>query len=55
MEPEHRWVARSLERDWNEKLSVLAQLERDYTEIAPVASRYVSEAERHRILQLVYV
>jgi hypothetical protein len=54
VEPEYRLVARSLERDWNEKLSVLAQLERDYTAIAPVASRHVSEAERQRILQLVH-
>jgi DNA invertase Pin-like site-specific DNA recombinase len=54
VEPEHRLVARSLERDWNEKLSVLDQLERDYTEVAPVASSYVSEAERQGILKLVH-
>ena len=54
VEPEYRLVARNLERDWNEKLSILAQLERDYTAIAPVASRTVSAAERHRILQLVH-
>ncbi len=54
VDPEYRLVARNLERDWNEKLSVLVQLERDYTAIAPVASRTVSAAERHRILQLVH-
>jgi DNA invertase Pin-like site-specific DNA recombinase len=54
VEPENRLVARSLERDWNEKLSVLDQLERDYTEVAPVASSHVSEAERQGILKLVH-
>jgi DNA invertase Pin-like site-specific DNA recombinase len=54
VEPENRLVARSLERDWNEKLSVLAQLERDSTEVAPVASSHVSEAERQGILKLVH-
>jgi DNA invertase Pin-like site-specific DNA recombinase len=54
VEPENRLVARSLERDWNEKLSVLAQLERDATEVAPVASSHVSEAERQGILKLVH-
>ena len=54
MEPEHRLVARSLERDWNEKLSVLDQLERDYAAMAPAASSHVSEAERQAILDLVH-
>jgi len=54
VEPEFRLVARTLERDWNEKLSVLDQLERDYAERAPVASSHVSEAERQGILDLVH-
>jgi len=54
VEPEHRLVARSLERDWNEKLTVLDQLERDYTAMAPAAARQVSEAERQGILDLVH-
>jgi Recombinase/Recombinase zinc beta ribbon domain len=54
VEPEHRLVARSLERDWNEQLSVLDQLERDDTELAPVASGHISEAERQGILDLVH-
>jgi len=54
VEPEFRLVARSLERDWNEKLSVLDQLERDYTETAPAASRHVSEAQRQGIVDLVH-
>ena len=54
MEPEHRLVARSLERDWNEKLGVLDQLERDYAAMAPAAASHVSEAERQGILDLVH-
>jgi hypothetical protein len=54
VEPEYRLVARSLERDWNEKLTVLDQLERDYAEQAPAASRHVSEAQRQGILDLVH-
>src|SRR5262245_5245105 len=54
VEPEHRLVARSLERDWNEKLTVLDQLERDYTAVAPGAAHHVSEAERQRIIALAY-
>ncbi len=47
-------MARSLERDWNEKLTVLEQLERDYATLAPAASSHVSEAERQGILDLVH-
>jgi DNA invertase Pin-like site-specific DNA recombinase len=54
VEPEHRVVARTLERDWNEKLSVLDQLERDYAALRPAASSRVSEAERQGILDLVH-
>ena len=54
VEPEHRLVARSLERDWNEKLLALAQLEREYRERIPEASRQVSEAEQQGILDLVH-
>lgn len=53
VEPEYRLVARSLERAWNEKLSVLAQLERDYSAMVPVTSQTVSAVERQRLLNLV--
>jgi hypothetical protein len=53
-EPEYRLVARNLERDWNEKLTVLDQLERDYQELAPAASNQISEAQRQGILDLVH-
>jgi DNA invertase Pin-like site-specific DNA recombinase len=54
VEPEYRLVARSLERDWNEKLTALDQLTREYTELAPGAAHHVSEAERQGILDLVH-
>ena len=54
VEPEYRLVARSLERDWNEKLAALAQLERDYAEMRPAASSHVSAAERQGIIDLVH-
>jgi Recombinase zinc beta ribbon domain/Recombinase len=54
VEPEHRLVARSLERDWNEKLSALDQLERDYAAMRPAASSHVSAAERQGIIALVH-
>jgi hypothetical protein len=52
--PEYRLVVRSLERDWNEKLTALDQLERDYAEMRPAASSQVSEAERPGIIDLVH-
>jgi len=54
VEPEYRLVARNLERDWNEKLTVLDQLERDSQELAPAASNHISEAQRQGILDLVH-
>jgi hypothetical protein len=47
-------VARSLERDWNAKLTVVDQLEREYTTVPPLAASHVSEAERQRIVALAY-
>jgi hypothetical protein len=54
VEPEHRCVARSLERAWNEKWSVLEQLERDYAELRPAASSQGREAERQGMIALVH-
>ena len=53
-EPEHRVVARRLDRDWHEKLSVLDQLERDYAARRPAAASHVSEAERQGMIALVH-
>ncbi len=52
VDPDHRLVARSLERDWNEKLTMLDQLEREYAMRPPVQSLIVSDTERSRILAL---
>ena len=35
VEPENRLVARSLERDWNDKLATVERLERDAPDLAP--------------------
>ena len=43
-----------MERDWNEKLSALDQLERDYAEMRPAASSHVSEAERQGMIDFVH-
>jgi len=54
VEPENRIVARRLEQDWNEKLTAVDQLERDYMTGPPLAASHVSEAERQRIVALAY-
>jgi hypothetical protein len=45
-------VARSLERDWNEKLTALARLEREYATQPPLAAQRLGPTERHRIRAL---
>jgi hypothetical protein len=52
VEPENRLVARSLERDWNEKLTALDRLEREYAAHPTPESLIVNEEERARILAL---
>jgi len=52
VDPEYRLVARTLERDWNEKLAALAALEREYATMPPLTARLVSPEERQRILAL---
>jgi hypothetical protein len=52
VDPENRLVARSLERDWNDKLAALATLEREYAAMPPLTARLVSPEERERILAL---
>lgn len=52
VEPENRLVARSLEREWNEKLVELERLQKEY-EIRPQPQvQLASVAERQRILAL---
>jgi DNA invertase Pin-like site-specific DNA recombinase len=52
VEPENRLVARSLERDWNEKLTTLDRLEREYATHPTPTSLIVNPEERARILAL---
>ena len=52
VEPENRLVARTLEREWNEKLAEIERLERDATLRPPLASRLVDPEERRRVLAL---
>ena len=52
VEPENRLVARSLERDWNEKLTALDRLEREYAAHPTPESLVGNTEERARILAL---
>ncbi|MCP4537507.1 MAG: recombinase family protein [Chloroflexi bacterium] len=52
VEPENRLVARSLERDWNEKLGGIERLEREYATSPRPTALLVSPEERERILAL---
>lgn len=52
VEPENRLVARTLERDWNEKLAEAERLERDYASLPRTAARLTSPEERARLLAL---
>lgn len=52
VEPENRLVARSLERDWNEKLVEIERLEREYTALPKLTTYLASPEERQRILDL---
>jgi hypothetical protein len=52
VEPEHRLVARTLERTWEEKLMVQQQLEEEYHRFLHQKPRLLSEAEREAIRRL---
>jgi DNA invertase Pin-like site-specific DNA recombinase len=52
VEPENRLVARSLEREWNERLAEIERMERDETLRPQLASRLVDPQERCRVLAL---
>jgi DNA invertase Pin-like site-specific DNA recombinase len=54
VDPENRLVARSLERDWNEKLTEVEQLEREYTVVPKPAALLLTPQERERILALAH-
>jgi hypothetical protein len=52
VEPEHRLVARTLERAWEEKLLAQQQLEEEYHRFLQQQPRVLSEAEREAIRRL---
>jgi DNA invertase Pin-like site-specific DNA recombinase len=52
VEPENRLVARSLERDWNEKLAEIERLESEYAALPKLTAYLASPEERQRILAL---
>ena len=52
VEPENRLVARTLEREWNERLAEIERMERDETLRPQLASRLVDPEERCRVLAL---
>jgi DNA invertase Pin-like site-specific DNA recombinase len=52
VEPENRLVARNLERDWNEKLAAVEQLQHAEAARPAWTSQPLSAAERQRILAL---
>jgi len=52
VEPENRLVARNLEKDWNDKLAAVEQLEREQVAASAGATPRLSPEERQRILNL---
>jgi hypothetical protein len=52
VDPENRLVARTLEREWNERLSEVARLEREHAAHPQLSPPLVSPEERQRILAL---
>lgn len=52
VDPDNRLVARTLERDWNDKLAAIADLERESAALPRLTTRWVSPEERQRIVAL---
>jgi DNA invertase Pin-like site-specific DNA recombinase/transposase-like protein len=52
VEPENRLVARTLEREWNDKLEEVQRLEHEYAHLPRPTERLASPEERQRILTL---
>lgn len=52
VEPENRLVARTLEREWNEKLAAVEALEREYAALPPLTTSLTDPGERERVLAL---
>jgi len=54
IDPENRLVARSLEREWNEKLTEVERLEREYATLPKPTALLITPQERERILALAH-
>jgi len=52
VDPDNRLVARSLEREWNEKLAEVEQLEREYALVPKQAALLLTPAQREQIRHL---
>ncbi len=52
VDPDNRLVARTLEREWNDKLTAVQHLEREYATVSHAQARLVTPEERARILAL---
>jgi DNA invertase Pin-like site-specific DNA recombinase len=52
VDPEHRLVARSLEREWNEKLTEMEKLERDHQLVPTPAALMLTATQRQQIRRL---
>lgn len=52
VDPDNRLVSRSLEKDWNDKLADIEQLEREYADLPAAKRQPLSAAEREKILAL---
>jgi hypothetical protein len=52
VDPENRLVARSLEREWNAKLTAVEQLEREFATLPAATAERLGADERQRILAL---
>src|SRR5438445_9547252 len=52
VDPDNRLVARSLEREWNEKLAEVEQLQREYAIVPKPTALVLTPGERQRILML---
>ncbi len=52
VEPEHRLVARTLERAWNDTLAEVERLEREYAALPQRTARTLTAEERQRIVDL---
>ncbi len=54
VDPDNRLVARSLEREWNEKLAEVEQLEREHTLLPKSAALLLTAEQREQIRRLAH-